>query len=126
MLQLSGVSLAITLIVAIVGLLGHAFWIGWWASRIGAKIEGLTERLQDVKQSLDGRYLALELKVAEDHEHIRQIQTWKAGMLLETLEHVYPKSMVDQMFSELRNELKTMRAILDRRQRPRDPEAQET
>lgn len=90
--------------------------------RLGWDIEAIGKDIKDLRAVFDGRYAELAGKVTADHQELRDIKNWRAGLLTELGKHFHPVGIVDRMILEgekdrdgLRTRVAALEAIFDRR-----------
>jgi hypothetical protein len=91
--------------------------------RLGWEIEAIAKDIKDLRQSFDGRYAELAAKVTADHIELREIRSWKAGLLVELGQHFHPIGIIDRMAEEsekdragIHDRLSVLESIVNRRQ----------
>ncbi len=68
--------------------------------RLGWEIEAIAKDIKDLRGMFDTRYSELAGKVTADHQDLRDLRNWRAGLLTELGEHFHPIGIVDRMVRE--------------------------
>lgn len=109
-------------IVTVVGVVGCVklladtiFTIGRWTKKveIGAEqkpkvtldrlswdLEQISKDIRDLRVSFDGRYAELSGRVTADHQLLREVLNWKAGIYTELSNHFYSIAFMDRIIKE--------------------------
>ena len=61
-----------------------------WAVK---EVVAARQEIRDLKTAVDSRYAELAGRVNADHATMRDVLTWRAGLLAELADHFYTKSM---------------------------------
>ncbi len=76
--------------------------------RLSWDLEQIGKDIRDLRTSVDGRYGELAGKVTADHQLVRELRDWKAGLYTELATHFYSISMIDRMAKESEADRKTL------------------
>jgi ribosome-binding protein aMBF1 (putative translation factor) len=76
--------------------------------RLGWEIESIAKDIRELRGMFDSRYAELAAKVTADHQLIREIMNWKAGLLGELTEHFYSIQLIDRMAKESETDRKSL------------------
>ena len=107
-----------------------AYWWGRWTKgvdggatlspiqRLSVDMENLTTEVKRLReemvahrQALTNQYVELATRVNTDHLALREVLTWKAGLLSDLTTHFYPSTMIDQILNQIRDDLAAHKAI---------------
>lgn len=81
--------------------------------RLSWELEQICREIRELKTAVDGRYAELTAKVNADHITIRDLLTWRAGLLGDLTAHFYSQPIVDRIAKEGETDRQAIRKDLD-------------
>jgi hypothetical protein len=76
--------------------------------RVGWELESIAKDIKELRSMFDTRYAELAAKVTADHQELRELRNWRAGLLSELGEHFHPIGIVDRMARESEQDRKSL------------------
>ncbi len=68
--------------------------------RLSWDIEQISKDIRELRTHGEGRYAELSARVTSDHQQLREVLNWKAGIYAELAQHFYSIPLIDRMFKE--------------------------
>ncbi len=78
--------------------------------RLSWDIEQLSKDVRAMGSTMETRYAELAARGTADHQLIRELMNWRAGIFGELAGHFYSQSTIDRMLASIEKELAELKA----------------